>query len=146
MPKSVSTLVSQCRCSHLAHRHALSLNTFHVLLFAHSADASYVGTSSIATAGEFALGVLCGTPSPDADDTSPLLSGIGSLLYVPLSNVYGRRPVLLFAQGLAVVAGFGSAFAKTFGTLIIGRSFVGLGGAAGNVLSVLLISDIFCCG
>lgn len=48
------------------------------------------------------------------------------------------------AQAIAAVAGCGSAVAKTFGTIIIGRSFVGVGVAAGNVLTVNLISDIFC--
>lgn len=72
------------------------------------------------------------------------MAGIGSLIYVPLSNVYGRRPVLLFAQALAAAAGFGSAAGKTFGTIVCGRAFVGLGVAASNVLTISIVSDIFC--
>lgn len=106
--------VSHLRTLHVSLRVACS-DTYSV------PDASYIGTSSIATAG-----VAC-------------------LLWVPLANVYGRRPVLLVAQAIACVAGCGSAVAKTFGTIIIGRSFVGVGVAAGNVLTVNLISDIFCC-
>ena len=53
-------------------------------------QASYIGTSSIAGAG-----VAC-------------------FLWSPLANVYGRRPILLFAQALAVAAGFGSSFAKSY--------------------------------
>lgn len=68
----------------------------------------------------------------------------GCLLWVPLANVYGRRPILLIAQAIACAAGCGSAVAKSFGTIIVGRCFVGLGVAAGNVLTVNLISDIFC--
>ncbi|KAJ7761199.1 MFS general substrate transporter [Mycena maculata] len=83
-------------------------------------QASYIGTISIASAG------------------------IGSFIWAPISSVYGRRPVLLFAQAIAIAAGFGSAYAKSYGTIIVGRFFTGLGTASGNVVSFAVISDVFC--
>ncbi|KAJ7154357.1 MFS general substrate transporter [Mycena crocata] len=83
-------------------------------------EASYIGTISIASAG------------------------IGSFIWAPISNVYGRRPVLIVSQAIAIAAGFGSAFAKSYGTIIVGRFFTGLGVASGNVVSFAVVSDIFC--
>ncbi|KAJ7739364.1 MFS general substrate transporter [Mycena metata] len=83
-------------------------------------QASYIGTFSIAAAG------------------------IGSFVWAPISNVYGRRPVLIVSQGLAIVAGFSSAFAKSYATIIVGRFFTGLCVASGNVVTFAVISDVFC--
>lgn len=59
----------------------------------------------------------------------PLTSGQYPLLelerrvsfWSPVANVYGRRPVLLFAQTIAVIAGFASSFAPTYGK-VLGKS------------------------
>lgn len=71
-------------------------------------------------------------------------AGLGSFIWAPISNVYGRRPVLIFSQAIAVAAGFGSAFSRTYGTVLVGRFFVGLGIASGNVISFATVSDVFC--
>ncbi|KAJ7264475.1 MFS general substrate transporter [Mycena haematopus] len=83
-------------------------------------QASYIGTVGIAAAG------------------------IGSFIWAPLSNVYGRRPVLILSQAIAIVAGFGASFAKSYGTIIVGRFFTGLGVASGNVVTFAVVSDVFC--
>lgn len=82
--------------------------------------AAYIGAISIATAG------------------------IGTIVWAPLSNVYGRRPVLLFAMLVAVAAGFGSAASKTYGGIIVGRAFVGFFSCAANVVCFSIVADIFC--
>ncbi|KAJ7606944.1 MFS general substrate transporter [Mycena polygramma] len=83
-------------------------------------DASYIGTVGIAA------------------------SGLGSFIWAPISNVYGRRPVFVFSQAMAVGAGFGAAYAKSYGGIIVGRFFTGFGVASGNVVSFAVISDVFC--
>ncbi|KAJ7800777.1 MFS general substrate transporter [Mycena olivaceomarginata] len=83
-------------------------------------EASYIGTISI------------------------VATGIGSFIWAPISNIYGRRPVLIFSQAIAIVAGFGSAYAKSYGTIIVGRFFTGLCVASGNVVTFAVISDLFC--
>ncbi|KAJ7794078.1 major facilitator superfamily domain-containing protein [Mycena olivaceomarginata] len=64
-------------------------------------------------------------------------------IWAPISNVYGRRPVLIFSQAIAIVAGFGAAYAKSYGTILVGRFFTGFGVASGNVVTFAVVSDIF---
>jgi MFS family permease len=52
--------------------------------------------------------------------------------------------VLIFSQAIAIVAGFGAAYAKSYGTILVGRFFTGFGVASGNVVTFAVVSDIFC--
>jgi multidrug resistance protein len=53
------------------------------------------------------------------------LNGIGPFLWIPLANVYGRRPVYLFTTVLGFASALGSAYAQNFGQLILARVFNG---------------------
>ncbi|KAJ6527777.1 major facilitator superfamily domain-containing protein [Mycena capillaripes] len=68
-------------------------------------EASYIGTIGIAS------------------------GGIRSFVWAPISNVYGRRPVLIFSQAIGIAAGLGAAYAKSYG---------------GNVVTFAIVSDLFC--
>ncbi|KAF7347037.1 MFS general substrate transporter [Mycena venus] len=83
-------------------------------------EASYIGTIGIASAG------------------------LGSFVWAPISNVYGRRPVLIFSQAIGIAAGFGAAYAKSYGGILVGRFFTGFGVASGNVVTFAVVSDLFC--
>jgi DHA1 family bicyclomycin/chloramphenicol resistance-like MFS transporter len=65
------------------------------------------------------------------------------LIMGPLSDRFGRRPVLLAGLGLMVVAGIGSSFAETLPQLIAARFFQALGGATGMVMSRAIIRDLY---
>ncbi len=68
---------------------------------------------------------------------------LAQVLFGPLSDSLGRKPILLF--GLTLF-GFGclvSIWAPTFEMMILGRLIQGLGAAAPRVLSVALIRDRF---
>jgi DHA1 family bicyclomycin/chloramphenicol resistance-like MFS transporter len=65
------------------------------------------------------------------------------LIMGPLSDKFGRRPVLLAGLGLMVVAGIGSSFALTLPQLIAARFFQALGGATGMVMSRAIIRDLY---
>jgi MFS family permease len=84
------------------------------------------------------------TTHPLTGTISIASAGVGSFIWAPISNVYGRRPVLIVSQAIAIAAGFGSAFSKSYATLLVGRFFVGLGVASGNVVTFAMISDVFC--
>ena len=66
----------------------------------------------------------------------------GQLLYGPLSDRYGRRPVLLFGMSVYFVASLAAAFAPTIGWLIALRLAQALGGCAGLVLTRATVRDV----
>src|SRR6201996_2127689 len=65
------------------------------------------------------------------------------LVMGPLSDKFGRRPVLLAGLGLMVVASVGSVFAQNLPELIAARFFQALGGASGMVISRAIIRDLY---
>jgi DHA1 family bicyclomycin/chloramphenicol resistance-like MFS transporter len=74
---------------------------------------------------------------------STLLLGLslGALLYGPLSDQYGRKPVL--AVGLAVYVGAAvmAALAQTLTALVLWRFLQGLGASSGSVLARAIVLD-----
>lgn len=65
------------------------------------------------------------------------------LFYGPLSDRYGRRPLLLAGLALFVIASIASALATSIETLIAARLVQALGGAAGIVLSRAIVRDLY---
>lgn len=61
----------------------------------------------------------------------------------PLSDKFGRRPVLIAGLGLMVVASAGCVFAQTLPQLIVARFLQALGGATGMVISRAVIRDLY---
>src|ERR1700761_9753865 len=61
----------------------------------------------------------------------------------PLSDRFGRRPVLLAGLGLMVLASAGCVFAQTLPQLIVARFLQALGGASGMVISRAIIRDLY---
>ncbi len=68
---------------------------------------------------------------------------LSQLIMGPLSDRFGRRPVLLGGLALMVVASVACIFAETLPQLIAARFFQALGGAAGMVVSRAIIRDIY---
>ncbi|WP_423821221.1 Bcr/CflA family multidrug efflux MFS transporter [Salinisphaera sp. SPP-AMP-43] len=69
--------------------------------------------------------------------------GSGQLLYGPLSDRYGRRPILYFGLALYLVASFFCAIANSVDMLIVARLIQGLGAAAGPVMARAIVRDRF---
>jgi DHA1 family bicyclomycin/chloramphenicol resistance-like MFS transporter len=65
----------------------------------------------------------------------------GQLLYGPVSDRFGRRPVLLLGLLLYTVAGIAAAAAPNAAILIIARVFQSIGGCAGLVLGRAIVRD-----
>jgi MFS transporter, DHA1 family, multidrug resistance protein len=65
------------------------------------------------------------------------------LIMGPLSDRFGRRPVLLAGLGLMVVASIGCIMAESLPQLIAARFLQALGGAAGMVVSRAIIRDLY---
>jgi DHA1 family bicyclomycin/chloramphenicol resistance-like MFS transporter len=65
------------------------------------------------------------------------------LAYGPLSDRFGRRPVLLAGMALFVVASLLAAFATSIAMLIAARLLQAIGGASGLVLSRAIVRDLY---
>lgn len=68
---------------------------------------------------------------------------LSQLIMGPLSDKFGRRPVLLGGLALMVAASVACIFAETLPQLIAARFFQALGGASGMVVSRAIIRDIY---
>lgn len=66
---------------------------------------------------------------------------VGQLFYGPLSDCFGRRPVLMVGLALYTVAGFAAALAPDVQALIATRLLQALGGCAGLVLGRAIVRD-----
>ncbi len=67
--------------------------------------------------------------------------GVVQVVYGPLADRFGRRPVLLF--GVALYVGFSlvAALAKSFELLLVARTLQGIGAAATRVIPVSIVRD-----
>ncbi len=68
---------------------------------------------------------------------------VGQLAYGPLSDRYGRRPILYFGLVLYIAATVACALADTVGWLIAARAVQGLGAAAAPVMSRAIVRGRF---
>ncbi len=65
----------------------------------------------------------------------------GGPIYGPLSDHYGRRPVLLAGLALFAISSLFAAFATTAGQLIVARVFQSLGACSGMTLGRAIVRD-----
>jgi len=68
---------------------------------------------------------------------------LGMLFYGPLSDRYGRRPLLLGGITLYVLASLGCMLSPSIESLVMWRLLQALGGAAASVLARAVVRDIF---
>ncbi|KZV79773.1 MFS general substrate transporter [Exidia glandulosa HHB12029] len=66
-----------------------------------------------------------------------------SLMWIPLANVYGRRPVYLLSTLMTGLTALGSARAPSYGALVATRVLNGIGYSAPIALGAGVVVDIF---
>ena len=66
---------------------------------------------------------------------------VGQLVYGPLADRWGRRPVLLAGLGIYVAASLACALAPSIGLLVLGRMAQAVGGCAGMVIGRAVVRD-----
>lgn len=68
---------------------------------------------------------------------------VGPILFGPLSDRYGRKPVLLFGLGLFSLAAIACAYANQIGTLLLVRLIQGVAAGAAAALPAAIVRDVF---
>jgi CheY-like chemotaxis protein len=113
------------------------------------------------------LGLLVALPSFGIDMSLPALTSMGGalgvaperaglmmslfmlgfavapLFYGPVSDRYGRKPVVVFACTLFAIAGIGCAFARSLPTLLAWRVVQGAGAGASMTIALAIVRDLF---
>jgi MFS transporter, DHA1 family, multidrug resistance protein len=74
---------------------------------------------------------------------SILANAFANLAYGPLSDRFGRRPVLLVGLAAFIAGSLGCALAPTIHLLVAGRIVQSIGGAAGMVLARAIVRDLY---
>lgn len=68
---------------------------------------------------------------------------VGQLIYGPLSDRFGRRPVLLVGLAIYGIGSVAAFLAPTIGALAVARAAQAAGGCAGMVLTRAIVRDVF---
>src|SRR6202049_1593438 len=68
---------------------------------------------------------------------------VAPLFYGPASDRYGRKPIVVFACMLFIVAGLGCALAPSLPTLLMWRLVQGAGAGASMTIALAIIRDLF---
>ncbi len=74
---------------------------------------------------------------------SMLAIALGTLFYGPLSDKYGRKPVMLLGLSITIAGSLFCYFANTIELLILGRFIQSFGGAVGLVLARAIVRDVY---
>lgn len=97
-----------------------------------------------------ALGIIGGEFGvTDANDRQEVITafligiGVGQLFYGPLSDLYGRKRMLLAGLALFIAGAFWAALADSFSSLLAARLLQGFGAAAPRVISTAVVRDLF---
>lgn len=68
---------------------------------------------------------------------------IGPLILAPLSEIYGRYPVVVLSNWFLCVWLLGCALAPTIAGVIVMRVLAGIGGSAAMVIAPAVVADIY---
>ncbi|MCB2223706.1 MAG: multidrug effflux MFS transporter [Actinobacteria bacterium] len=87
--------------------------------------------------------------APDSPATGQIVTvffiglAVAQLLYGPISDRFGRKPVLYAGFGLYALGAVGAAAAPSFGMLLASRFLWGVGSAGPRVVSMAIVRDSY---
>lgn len=68
---------------------------------------------------------------------------IGQLVFGPLSDSLGRKPLIYLGLGIFMLGSGISLFAQDFNYMLVGRFLQGLGAAAPRIISIAIVRDLY---
>lgn len=74
---------------------------------------------------------------------SMLAIALGTLFYGPLSDKYGRKPIMILGLSITIAGSVFCFLANTIELLILGRFIQAFGGAVGLVLARAIVRDVY---
>lgn len=74
---------------------------------------------------------------------SMLAIAIGTLFFGPMSDKYGRKPIMLLGLSITIVGSIACWLANSIEWLIVGRFIQAFGGAVGLVLARAIVRDVY---
>ncbi len=97
-----------------------------------------------------ALPAIAAELSPDILSRAPLIltafflgMGLGTFIAGPLSDAYGRRPVIFLGLAIYIAAAAVAWASDTLEVMLIARVFQGLGASGPRVVSAAIIRDLY---
>jgi DHA1 family bicyclomycin/chloramphenicol resistance-like MFS transporter len=69
--------------------------------------------------------------------------GVGQLFFGPLSDSFGRKPIIYIGFFIFIVASFICVFAESLEVMLIGRILQGVGLSAARTISIAIIRDTY---
>ena len=97
-----------------------------------------------------ALPEIAASLSPDAPNRAQIVvtsfvlgMGIGTLFAGPLSDAFGRKPIIVAGLGLYALGALGCYYANDLNSLLVARVIQGLGAAAPRVVGSAMIRDLY---
>jgi MFS transporter, DHA1 family, multidrug resistance protein len=97
-----------------------------------------------------ALPQIAADLSPDSPNTAQLVitsfvfgMGVGTLFTGPLSDSFGRKPVIIAGGILYILSSVAAYFAQSLEVLLISRVVMGLGAAGPRTAATALVRDLF---
>ncbi|PSN61544.1 MFS general substrate transporter [Corynespora cassiicola Philippines] len=120
---------------------------FCMSLFAFLANFSSSSISSALPA--YASSPVLGTPPQSLSELNKLVAvhvlmlGASNIFWVPLSNSFGRRPVVLLSLSIMIAASLWAKLATSFESLLAARAVMGIGGGPADAVSPDVVGEIF---
>lgn len=69
--------------------------------------------------------------------------GVGTFFTGPLSDAFGRKPVIFVGSGLYCLGALASFFSQSLETILISRLLMGLGAAGPRVVAIAIVRDLY---
>jgi DHA1 family bicyclomycin/chloramphenicol resistance-like MFS transporter len=70
-------------------------------------------------------------------------TGFGQIIFGPISDRFGRKPVIIFGLSLYVLAALIASYAANIEELSLIRFFQGIGAASGWIIGVAVVRDLY---